>query len=164
MAPGGHRLGDRPLPGDGVTTRPAVDQVTHTRYVARDAAHYGGNLVDGAFVLGLFGDVATHLSILNDGSEGLFAGYQSVEFSAPVRGGDVIEVRGELVGKGRRSRQLSFAAYVLCRACGADGRSEPLEPPLLVAQARGTVVAPPTSTAQNDQEARLSNSEAQRRR
>ena len=35
-------------------------------------AHYGGNLVDGAKMLQLFGDVATELLIRNDGDEGLF--------------------------------------------------------------------------------------------
>ena len=34
-------------------------------------AHYGGNLVDGAKMLQLFGDVATELLIINDGDEGL---------------------------------------------------------------------------------------------
>ena len=32
-------------------------------------AHYGGNLVDGAKMLQLFGDVATELLIINDGDE-----------------------------------------------------------------------------------------------
>ena len=30
-------------------------------------AHYGGNLVDGAHMLALFGDVATELLIMQDG-------------------------------------------------------------------------------------------------
>jgi len=34
-------------------------------------AHYGGNLVDGAKILELFGDVATELLIRHDGDEGL---------------------------------------------------------------------------------------------
>ncbi|HXN40315.1 MAG TPA: 3-aminobutyryl-CoA ammonia lyase, partial [Myxococcaceae bacterium] len=33
-------------------------------------AHYGGNLVDGARLLGLFGDLATELLIRQDGDEG----------------------------------------------------------------------------------------------
>jgi len=36
------------------------------RMSAHDA-HYGGNLVDGARMLELFGDVATELLIINDG-------------------------------------------------------------------------------------------------
>jgi 3-aminobutyryl-CoA ammonia-lyase len=52
--------------------------VTHRRYVPYSAAHYGGNLVDGAYVLGLFGDVATEACIRTDGDEGLFASYSDV--------------------------------------------------------------------------------------
>ena len=33
--------------------------VTHARYVPYSHAHYAGNLVDGAYSLGLFGDVAS---------------------------------------------------------------------------------------------------------
>ena len=65
--------------------------VTHRRYVTYGHAHYGGNLVDGAYVLGLFGDVATEACIRMDGDEGLFASYSDVQFRAPVRAGDVIE-------------------------------------------------------------------------
>ena len=64
--------------------------VVHRRYVPHSHAHYGGDLVDGAYVLGLFGDAATELCIRSDGDEGLFAGYDSVEFTAPVQAGDVI--------------------------------------------------------------------------
>ena len=41
------------------------------RMSAKDA-HYGGNLVDGAHMVHLFGDVATELLIMHDGDEGLF--------------------------------------------------------------------------------------------
>ena len=41
-------------------------------------AHYAGNLVDGAYALGLFGDVATEVCIRTDGDEGLFAAYSDV--------------------------------------------------------------------------------------
>ena len=63
------------------------------RMSAHDA-HYGGNLVDGARMLGLFGDVATELLIRHDGDEGLFRAYDSVEFLAPVFAGDYIESEG----------------------------------------------------------------------
>ena len=56
-------------------------------------AHYGGNLVDGAKMLQLFGDVATELLIINDGDEGLFKAYDNVEFMAPVYAGDYIRDR-----------------------------------------------------------------------
>ena len=58
-----------------------MKSVIRLRMSAHDA-HYGGNLVDGARMLGLFGDVATELLILNDGDEGLFKAYDEVEFMA----------------------------------------------------------------------------------
>ena len=66
-------------------------------------AHYGGNLVDGARMLGLFGDVATELCILHDGDEGLFRAYDSIEFLAPVHAGDFIEAEGEIVESAGRA-------------------------------------------------------------
>lgn len=119
-----------------------AQQVVHRRYVARDAAHYSGNLVDGAYGLALFGDAATHLSIIVDNHEGLFAGYSSVEFLAPVRGGDVVEVAAILQSTGRRSRSVAFELRILCRADGPDGHSKVLATPLLATRARGTVVVP----------------------
>ncbi|OXX83738.1 3-aminobutyryl-CoA ammonia lyase, partial [Paraclostridium benzoelyticum] len=73
-------------------------------------AHYGGNLVDGAKMLQLFGDVATELLIQNDGDEGLFKAYDSVEFLAPVYAGDYIEAIGEIVNIGNSSRKMIFEA------------------------------------------------------
>ena len=67
-------------------------------------AHYAGELVDGARMLALFGDVATELLIRLDGDEGLFRAYESVEFLAPVFAGDYIEATGELVKIGNTSR------------------------------------------------------------
>jgi 3-aminobutyryl-CoA ammonia-lyase len=118
--------------------------VTHRRYVSHADAHYGGNLVDGAFGLGLFGDVATELCIRTDGDEGLFAGYSSVEFLAPVQAGDVIEATGTLIRIGARSRRVAFEARVCCRADPDRGPSAArvLDPPLLVTRAEGTVVVP----------------------
>ena len=118
--------------------------VTHRRYVAHSHAHYGGNLVDGAYVLGLFGDVATELCILSDGDEGLFASYSDVQFVGPVRAGDVIEVTATLVGKGNRSRTVEFEAKVVCRAAPHRGPSaaEVVAPPVVVTTAVGTVVVP----------------------
>ncbi|HAD19466.1 MAG TPA: 3-aminobutyryl-CoA ammonia lyase, partial [Lachnospiraceae bacterium] len=79
------------------------------RMSAHDA-HYGGNLVDGARMLGLFGDVATELLIMNDGDEGLFKAYDNVEFLAPVYAGDYIEAVGEIVETGNSSRKMVFEA------------------------------------------------------
>jgi 3-aminobutyryl-CoA ammonia-lyase len=125
--------------GDGIGTT-----VTHRRYVPYSHAHYAGNLVDGAYVLALFGDVATELMIRLDGDEGLFASYSDVQFVGPLRGGDVVEVTATLEGRGRRSRQIAFTAHVTCRGAPERGgnAADVLPEPLLVTTARGTVVAP----------------------
>ena len=120
-------------------------RVVHRRYVPYSHAHYAGNLVDGAYSLGLFGDVATELCIRTDGDEGLFASYSDVQFLAPVRAGDVVEVSAELVRVGRRSRVVDFAVHVVARGEPTDqapGAARVLEPPLLVTTATGTVVVP----------------------
>ena len=119
--------------------------VTHRRYVPASHAHYGGNLVDGAYVLGLFGDVATEAAIRMDGDEGLFASYSDVQFRAPVRAGDVIEATATVTAVGRRSRQLAFEARVVCRGDAARGESAAsvLGEPIVVVTATGTVVVPP---------------------
>ena len=119
--------------------------VTHRRYVTYADAHYGGNLVNGAYVLDLFGDVGTEASIRMDGDEGLLASYSDVQFRAPVRAGDVIEVTATVTAVGRRSRQLAFEARVVCRADPARGDSAAtvLSEPVVVVTATGTVVVPP---------------------
>jgi 3-aminobutyryl-CoA ammonia-lyase len=120
--------------------------VVHRRYVPYSHAHYAGDLVDGAYGLGLFGDVATEMCIRVDGHEGLFAAYSEVQFLAPVRAGDVIEIVAELVRVGTRSRDLLFTLTVVARAVAtADqpGRAQMLAVPLLATTARGTVVVPP---------------------
>ena len=118
--------------------------VTHRRYVPASHAHYGGNLVDGAYVLGLFGDVATEAAIQMDGDEGLFASYTDVQFLAPVLAGDVIEATAAVVRVGRRSRELAFEARVVCRADPERGQSASrvLDEPLIVVTATGTIVVP----------------------
>ncbi|MHB1593567.1 MAG: 3-aminobutyryl-CoA ammonia lyase [Streptosporangiaceae bacterium] len=119
--------------------------VTHRRYVPYSHAHYGGSLVDGAYVLGLFGDVATEASIRSDGDEGLFASYADVQFRAPVRAGDVLEVTATITRAGRRSRGMSFEAKVVCRAEPERNPSAArvLAEPIVAVTAEGTVVVPP---------------------
>ncbi|RAY14007.1 3-aminobutyryl-CoA ammonia-lyase [Actinomadura craniellae] len=118
--------------------------VTHRRYVPHGHAHYGGSLVDGAYVLGLFGDVATEVCVRTDADEGLFAGYREVRFHAPVRAGDVLEATATVAEVGRRSRTLAFEARVVCRARPDLGPSaaEVLAEPVVVVTATGTVVVP----------------------
>ena len=120
--------------------------VTHRRYVPYSHAHYAGNLVDGAYSLGLFGDVATEMCIRTDGDEGLFASYSDGPFRAPVRAGDVLEVTAEIVAVGRRSRTLDFRVLVVGR--GRPERSasaaEMLADPEVATTATGVVVVPAT--------------------
>ena len=120
-------------------------RVTHTRYVPYSHAHYAGNLVDGAYVLALFGDVATEVCIRTDGDEGLFASYADVQFVAPVRAGDVLEVSATVARVGTRSRDLDLVARVTCRGRPEASASAAavLDPPEVVVTARGTVVVPP---------------------
>lgn len=107
-------------------------------------AHYGGNLVDGAKMLNLFGDVATELLIRNDGDEGLFAGYDSVEFLAPVYAGDYIEAVGEIIKVGNSSRKMVFEArkVIIPRPDLNDSACDVLEEPIVVCKASGTCVVP----------------------
>jgi len=104
--------------------------------------HYGGNLVDGARVLALFGDVATELLIRSDGDEGLFAGYESVEFLAPVHAGDFIEAEGRIVRFGTRSRAIEFEArkVIAARPEVSPSAAYVLAPPQIVCRAKGTCV------------------------
>src|SRR5690606_17784724 len=131
--------------GGGVNTDPRLGvTVTHRRYVPYSHAHYAGNLVDGAYALGLFGDVATEICIRTDGDEGLLAGYFDVRFTAPIGAGDGVEVPGGVVRVGRRSRTLELSCAVVCR--GRPDRSpsaaEVLDPPLVAVTATATVVVP----------------------
>ena len=113
------------------------------RMSAKDA-HYGGNLVDGAHMVHLFGDVATELLIKQDGDEGLFCAYDMVEFKAPVYAGDYIEAYGEITHVGNTSRKMKFEAYKVIRTLPEISASaaEVLEERILVARATGTCVTP----------------------
>jgi len=108
-------------------------------------AHYAGQLVDGARILQLFGDVATELLIHHDGDEGLFAAYDQIEFLAPVRAGDYIEASGRITSVGKSSRKMVFEAY--CVITSAQLPEQPtactaLAQPILVCRASGTCVVP----------------------
>lgn len=107
-------------------------------------AHYGGQLVDGARVLGLFGDVATELCILHDGDEGLFRAYDAVEFLAPVFAGDFIEAEGWITEVGKTSRKMRFEARKVIRPLPelSDSAAELLTEPIVVCRATGTCVVP----------------------
>jgi len=107
-------------------------------------AHYGGNLVDGAKMLALFGDVATELLIRNDGDEGLFRSYDSVDFLAPVYAGDFIEATGEITNVGNSSRKMIFEArkVIAPRADISASAADVLAEPVVVCRATGTCIVP----------------------
>ncbi|MGW4498999.1 3-aminobutyryl-CoA ammonia lyase [Micromonospora sp. NPDC004336] len=121
--------------------------VTHRRYVPYSHAHYAGNLVDGAYALGLFGDVATEVCIRTDGDEGLFASYSDVQFRSAMKAGDVLEVTATVTRVGTRSRTIDFEARVVCRGRPDRGESaaEVLDSPIVAVTATGTVVVPPVA-------------------
>ncbi len=123
-----------------------ISEYTYTstirvRLSASDA-HYGGQLVNGAHMLALFGDVATELAILCDGDEGLLVGYERVEFLAPLYAGDFVEATGRITNIGRTSRRIEFEArkVILSRRDIGESAADALETPLLVGRAIGTTV------------------------
>ena len=120
---------------DGVLIRMRMSQAD---------AHYGGNLVDGARMLQLFGDVATELLIRHDGDEGLFRAYQEVEFLAPVHAGDYVEATGEITKVGKTSRVMRFEVRKVIgpRPDLSDSAADLLAEPVVVCRATGTCVGP----------------------
>ena len=107
-------------------------------------AHYGGNLVDGAKMLQLFGDIATELLIRCDGDEGLFRAYDNVEFLAPVYAGDYIEAIGEITKIDNTSRKMIFEArkVIVPRPDISASAADVLAEPIVVCKASGTCVVP----------------------
>ena len=120
-----------------------VTSLIRVRMGSHDA-HYGGNLVDGAKMLQLLGDVATELLIINDGDEGLFCAYDSVEFLAPVYAGDYIEACGEITHIGNSSRKMVFEArkVIVPRTDISSSAADLLAEPIVVCRASGTCVVP----------------------
>lgn len=117
-------------------------KVTHRLRLSQADAHYGGNLVDGAKVLALFGDVATELLIINDGDEGLFRAYEEVNFLAPLYAGDFIEVHAEMIAIGNTSRTMAFSCYKVIESRPEINPSaaDVLNPPILTTTAKGTCI------------------------
>lgn len=121
-----------------------ITSLIRLRISAHDA-HYAGDLVDGAKMLQLFGDVATELLIRSDGDEGLFVAYDKVEFLAPVRSGDFIEATGRIVSMGKTSRKMEFEARKVIVPAGIAGQPsacDVLPEPIVVCRASGTCVVP----------------------
>lgn len=122
-----------------------MDDVVIRLRMSAHEAHYGGDLVDGARMLGLFGDVATELLIRLDGDEGLFRAYDAVDFLAPVYAGDYIEARGRITKVGKTSRTMQFEAWKVIAASrdpATPSVADVLAEPILVCRASGTCVTP----------------------
>ena len=121
------------------------DEVLIRMRIGMEQAHYAGNLVDGAFLLKLFGDVATELLIRHDGDEGLFRAYDTVEFLAPLRAGDFVEATGRITSVGNTSRKMSFEAHKVIQLTNNPdnpAEAEVLDEPVLLCRASGTCVVP----------------------
>jgi 3-aminobutyryl-CoA ammonia-lyase len=110
--------------------------------MAQTDAHYGGNLVAGAKVMEIFGDLATELAIRHDGDEGLLAGYERVEFLAPVFAGDFLEATGRITRVGTTSRTCEFECrkYIQPRYDLSDSAADLLGEPVVTTRAIGTFV------------------------
>ena len=124
--------------------KPGLTATVRLRIAAHEA-HYAGNLVDGARMLQLFGDLATELLIRHDGDEGLFVAYDTVEFLAPVHAGDYIEAGGEIIRMGKTSRAMRFEARKVIASAGLPEQPsacDVLDPPIVVCRASGTCVVP----------------------
>ena len=121
-----------------------MEKATIRLRMSASDAHYGGNLVDGAKMLAIFGDIATELLIRHDGDEGLFAGYEKIEFLAPVFAGDYIEAEGHIISVGNTSRKMTFEArkVIIPRPDINDSAAEVLPEPTIVCTAIGTCVTP----------------------
>jgi 3-aminobutyryl-CoA ammonia-lyase len=119
-------------------------ETKHRMRISMHEAHYAGNLVDGARLLNLFGDVATELLVRYDGDEGLLRAYSSIEFLAPVYTGDFIEVKGKIVNVGNTSRTMEFEAWKIISLSPELGETAArvLDKPVLVCKAKGTCVTP----------------------
>jgi 3-aminobutyryl-CoA ammonia-lyase len=124
-----------------MTETKELTSAIRVRLSASDA-HYGGQLVNGAHMLSLFGDVATELAILCDGDEGLLVGYEKIEFLAPLYTGDFIEVTGRITRIGRTSRRMEFEArkVIMARRDISESAADVLEKPIVVGRAIGTTV------------------------
>lgn len=121
-----------------------MQKVTHRLRLSQQDAHYGGNLVDGAKIVALFGDVATELLIIHDGDEGLFRAYEKIDFLAPLYAGDFVEVTGEITHIGTTSRKMHFTCHkiITARPDINPSAADVLVEKILTTEAIGTCIVP----------------------
>jgi acyl-CoA hydrolase len=105
--------------------------------VSEKDVHYAGGLVNGAYVLGLFGDVGTEVLIRFDGDEGLLAAYNTIQLKSPVKAGDFLEVSGWVSKVGATSRTIQLEAHRYIKVTGTpfESSADYLVEPELVARA-----------------------------
>ena len=121
--------------------------------VSEKDVHYAGGLVNGAWVLGLFGDVGTEASIRFDGDEGLLRAYTSVDLLAPIRAGDYIEAVCKIVKVGNTSRTLELEARRVIQSANDPENpswADVLDEPEVVARATLIGVTPVECQRYND--------------
>ena len=114
------------------------------RVSAKDV-YYAGGLVNGAWLLGLFGDVATEICIKHDGDEGLIRAYDSVDLLAPVLAGDFIEATGKIIKIGGTSRTLELVAKKVISSANIANHpsaAEVLDEPVIIGRASIVCVVP----------------------
>lgn len=121
------------------------DKVMLRVRVSEKDVHYAGGLVNGAWVLGLFGDVATEITIRYDGDEGLLRAYTSVDLLTPIHAGDFIEATGKITEVGNTSRTIELEARRVIASANIPEQpsaADTLDEPVVVAKATMIDVVP----------------------
>ena len=119
----------------------SLESVIRVRMSTADG-HYAGGLVDGARIVQLLGDAVTEILIRHDGDEGL-SRVMKAEFLAPVRSGDYLEIRAQLVSVGKSSRTIECTAHKIIGLVDLnDSAANALREPLLVAKLTDIAVVP----------------------
>ena len=123
----------RPVSADG-----AASALIRVRLAPSDA-RYAGGLCAGSKALELFADLETEIALREGGDEGLCAGYERIDFLAPLYVGDFVEARAWVVERGNRSRKLDAELHKLI-SVDENGVGQVHEPPVLAVRARVTIV------------------------
>jgi 3-aminobutyryl-CoA ammonia-lyase len=114
------------------------EKVTLRVRVSEQDVHYAGGIVNGAWLLSVFGDVATEICVRYDGDEGLLRAYSNIDLLAPIRAGDFIEVEGRLTEVGNTSRKMELLAKKVISLKSNEGQPSAafmLDEPIVVGTA-----------------------------